>query len=49
MTQKMMQVEKAEDLMEDVRIVEDGVTNVQTAATIKRSRKYRKITEKVQT
>ena len=35
--------------MEDVCIVEDGVTNVQTDGTIKRSRKDRKIMEKVQT
>ena len=48
MTQKMMQVKKAEDLMEDVRIVEDRVTNLQTAGATKRSRKDRKIMEKVQ-
>ena len=29
MTQKMMQVEKTEDLTEDLSIVEDGVTNAQ--------------------
>ena len=49
MTQKTMQVRKVEDLMEDARIVEDKVTNAQTAGTTKRSRKDRKIREKVQT
>ena len=34
--------------MEDVRIVEDGVINALTAGTTKRSRKDRKITEKLQ-
>ena len=47
MTQKMMHIKTAKDLMEDVRIAEDGVTNAQTAGTTKRSRKDRKIMEKV--
>ena len=47
-SQKMMHVEKEGDFMADVRIVEDGVRNTQTAGTTKRSRKDRKITEKVQ-
>ena len=42
MTQKMMQVEKAEDSMEVVCIVKDGAMNVQTAGTTKRSLKDRK-------
>ena len=35
----MTQVQKAEDSMEDAHIVEDGVTNAQTAGTTKSSRK----------
>ena len=33
--------------MKDVRIVENGLTNAQTAGTTKRRRKDRKVTEKV--
>ena len=49
MTQEMTQIEKEGDIMADVRIVEDGVTNTQTAGATKSSRKDRKIAEKVQT
>ena len=40
----MVQIKKGKDLMEDVRIVEDGVTNAQTAGATIRKRKDRKIT-----
>ena len=49
MTQKITLIKIAKDLMEDVHIVEDGVTNAQTAGTTKRSRKDKKIMTKVQT
>ena len=49
MTQQMMRIKKAKDLMEDARIVEDGVTNAQNVGTTKRSRKDKKIVAKVQT
>ena len=34
--------------MEDVRIVEDGVTNVRTAGTTRKSKRYIEITAKMQ-
>ena len=44
----MTQIKRERDVMADVRTVEDGVTNTQTAGTTKSSRKDRKIAEKVQ-
>ena len=44
----MMQIKRESDIMADVRIVEDGVPNIQTAGTMKSSKKDRKITEKAQ-
>ena len=40
---------KEKDLMEDVCIVEDGVINVQTTGTTRKSLRDRKIKQKTQT
>ena len=42
MSQNMIQRKRVKDSMEDVRIVEDGVTNALTAVTTKSSRTDKK-------
>ena len=49
MTQKTTQIKEQKDLTEDIRIVEDGVTNTQTAGTTRKFVRNRKITLKMQT
>ena len=44
----MTQIKRQKNLIGDICIVEDGVKNAQTAGTIRKSKRDRKITMKMQ-